>query len=250
MNKVKLFLLIAIVAIMTSCQKEPSASFTSSKTLLKVGESVTFTNTTQDGDSYDWSFGDGQTSTASSPSHTYNAIGTYTVSMTAYSKNGKKKDVATATLTVIQTTDLALTVYIDGSSTTVDDCLIQIFTNQTDWDNYTNVVASGSTDINGNLTITDLQPMVYYIDAYRIGYSGSGYYCNWNLGYITNALVANTVNNYNIYVEYFAKDGGDKKLNIVKIQPVITGNEFDEKNIVSKKRKDNIDLQKGSNLKK
>lgn len=45
---------------------------------------VSFNNVSTNGGSFYWEFGDGSTSTAVSPTHTYNALGTYTVSMIAY----------------------------------------------------------------------------------------------------------------------------------------------------------------------
>jgi PKD repeat protein len=56
----------------------PSASFTYSST----GLTVTFTNESTDGATYNWSFGDGGTSTSADPSHTYAVAGTYTVTVT------------------------------------------------------------------------------------------------------------------------------------------------------------------------
>ncbi|MCJ8301757.1 immune inhibitor A domain-containing protein [Shewanella sp.] len=59
----------------------PVAGFTFSSSDL----SVTFTDTTTGGEgamTYSWDFGDSQTSTAQSPSHTYASAGTYTVMMT------------------------------------------------------------------------------------------------------------------------------------------------------------------------
>ncbi len=56
----------------------PSASFTYTST----GLTVIFTNTSTDGASYSWSFGDGGTSTTMNPSHTYAVPGSYTVTLT------------------------------------------------------------------------------------------------------------------------------------------------------------------------
>lgn len=56
----------------------PEASFTYSAS----GLTVTFTNTSTDGASYSWSFGDAGTSTTINPSHTYAVTGMYTVSLT------------------------------------------------------------------------------------------------------------------------------------------------------------------------
>src|SRR5206468_6998016 len=60
----------------------PTAAFTSSCTAL----TCSFTSTSSDPDgsiaAYSWTFGDGATSTAQNPSHTYAAGGTYTVTLT------------------------------------------------------------------------------------------------------------------------------------------------------------------------
>src|SRR5262249_4887119 len=44
---------------------------------------VNFTNSSVNATAYLWNFGDGTTSTAANPSHTYNNLGTYTVKMVA-----------------------------------------------------------------------------------------------------------------------------------------------------------------------
>ncbi|MDP2386783.1 MAG: PKD domain-containing protein [Bacteroidota bacterium] len=56
-----------------------TASFTNSN----VGQTFTFTNTTTNGVSYLWDFGDGTTSTLANPTHTYPNGGTYNVCLTA-----------------------------------------------------------------------------------------------------------------------------------------------------------------------
>ncbi len=48
------------------------------------GLTAQFTNTSQDADTYQWNFGDGQTSSAVTPQHTYAAPGVYTVTLTAF----------------------------------------------------------------------------------------------------------------------------------------------------------------------
>lgn len=44
---------------------------------------VSFTNSSQNGGSFTWDFGDGSTSTSTNPSHTYNTYGNYTVKLIA-----------------------------------------------------------------------------------------------------------------------------------------------------------------------
>lgn len=73
----------------------PSASFTSEIDFLDV----TFTNTSVNGVSYLWDFGDGGTSTEENPSYSYSAGGTYTVTLTATSETDDT-DTTTADITV------------------------------------------------------------------------------------------------------------------------------------------------------
>lgn len=99
-------LIVGIILIgFTSCQKEPDASFTASKTSVVTGEVITFTNTSKDGDVYKWKFGDGVTSVLANPTHSYENAGTYNVEMTAY--NGKKSDNATASITVTKANEIS-----------------------------------------------------------------------------------------------------------------------------------------------
>jgi len=72
----------------TTPNNPPTANFTHSCTDL----SCSFTDTSTDSDgtivSRSWNFGDGTTSTATNPSHTYAAGGTYTVALTVTDNNG------------------------------------------------------------------------------------------------------------------------------------------------------------------
>ncbi len=60
----------------------PLANFSSSCTVLTCDFTDASTDTDGSVDSWDWAFGDGNTSTAQNPSHTYAANGTYTVVLT------------------------------------------------------------------------------------------------------------------------------------------------------------------------
>jgi len=60
---------------------KPAASFYASPTYPCIGSVVSFSNTSAGIVSSYWMFGDGGTSTATSPTHIYNAAGAYTVSL-------------------------------------------------------------------------------------------------------------------------------------------------------------------------
>lgn len=79
----------------------PDASFNASPQALPQTETTTqFHNHSVNGDSYSWTFGDGENSTAENPEHTFPQVpGNYPVTLTVTSSNGCT-DVATLIITV------------------------------------------------------------------------------------------------------------------------------------------------------
>jgi PKD repeat protein len=100
MKKILCLLLIFATLFIVSCQKQPKASFDVAGSNFKTGESVNFTNTSEDAASYEWDFGDGAKSTDKSPSHSYATQGSYLVTLTAFSKNEKKKSSASNSVSI------------------------------------------------------------------------------------------------------------------------------------------------------
>jgi PKD repeat protein len=66
-----------------------TASYTTSADTIYLNGlgMVTFTNTSANSDAWLWDFGDGTTSTLQNPTHVYDVIGTYTVTLTSYNHN-------------------------------------------------------------------------------------------------------------------------------------------------------------------
>ncbi|CAH9062505.1 hypothetical protein PSECIP111951_03645 [Pseudoalteromonas holothuriae] len=62
------------------------------------GKDVKFSNSSKDARSYAWQFGDGGSSTVTSPSHTYASAGTYQVTLTA--SDGNKSNSVTKSITI------------------------------------------------------------------------------------------------------------------------------------------------------
>ena len=81
----------SIIILLTYSCTEVEADFTYSPEQPKAGEKVTFTNTSTNGDKWEWSFGDGETVTVENPVHTYKKSGTFTVRLRV---NGQEKHTA------------------------------------------------------------------------------------------------------------------------------------------------------------
>jgi len=104
MKKVSLLITAVTIVVLSSCTKQPTASFTVSNSGdIEIGDEVDFSNSSTDAKSYSWSFGDGETSTSTSPSHEYTSSGTFIVSLTA---NNKKKTDSYSQSVTIESCDL------------------------------------------------------------------------------------------------------------------------------------------------
>lgn len=76
-----------------------TAAFTPSNDTLCLGQSVTFANNSTNALTYNWNFGDGNTSTNTTPSHTYGTTGTFTVTLVSQNPGGCN-DTTTQTIVV------------------------------------------------------------------------------------------------------------------------------------------------------
>ena len=87
------FLFFILLLAGTGCYKNkpvPSADFSWTDTSDSLHpHQVTFVNRSQNSSSYDWTFGDTQSSTGTSPVHLYPDSGDYDVLLKAYSDDSK-----------------------------------------------------------------------------------------------------------------------------------------------------------------
>jgi PKD repeat protein len=86
-----------------SCKKSqsaPTAAFSFSPNPGKAGQSVQFNYTGNGASSYSWTFGDSSPSAiVENPNHTYNAAGTYNVTLTVSNSTGSASTSQTVTIT-------------------------------------------------------------------------------------------------------------------------------------------------------
>jgi PKD repeat protein len=115
-------LLLAIAMQLGSCRKEvvyPDVLASYTFVIDSVDfRKVTFTNTSQNFSALSWNFGDGSAPSAEiNPVHTYANLGTYTVSLTATSLDGKVTDIFTKDV-VIADPNVMLTKLVGETSKT------------------------------------------------------------------------------------------------------------------------------------
>lgn len=79
---------VATVSGVVHVRTRPSASFTMDPATGCEPVDVTYTNTTVGGLFYQWNFGDGNSSVASNPTHTFTESGTYTTQLIVQGANG------------------------------------------------------------------------------------------------------------------------------------------------------------------
>lgn len=95
------FIFFLSMATIAGCQKQPSACFDADKTIANVNENISFTSScSKDSHHCEWNFGDGKTSTDENPTHAFSTSGTYKVSFMTMSKNDKKMDQISKTITI------------------------------------------------------------------------------------------------------------------------------------------------------
>lgn len=97
MKKFQTILMISMFSILLiACNKDndeqaepiPEANFLQDRNYVEKGELVTFTNTSTNAVEYEWNFGNGESSTLSNPTISYEESGNYTVKLIAFNSDG------------------------------------------------------------------------------------------------------------------------------------------------------------------
>lgn len=179
--------------ISVSVNLAPIATFSTSKT----GNNVTFTNTSTNATSYLWNFGNGQTSTQTSPSHTYSTNGNFNACLTANksgcnsSSNCQLVSIGSGPNMATQPTFSKL--FNDTSSThqfwtSADFIQSPIDSGYVVIGNYQNPITTQNTlqyfklDKNGNILWVRELPANYDAGGYQIIKSKNGYLISFSYG--------------------------------------------------------------------
>lgn len=164
----KILILGVITAIFLSgCEVNPYADFAVKNRAVQPQDIVYFSNLSEHSVSFDWDFGDGTFSNTFSPSHVYTKEGTYTVTLTAVSKDGNVDRVSIAL--EVYYTELEIEVAEWNEFETiefiVENARVRIYLSYNDWFDQRNYVASGYTNAYGIVSFIGLDARSFYIDV-------------------------------------------------------------------------------------
>ena len=190
LQPVSAFILVLLATF--SCQKLPDPGFNYIPSEdLEAGDSIVFINSSAHAESYKWEFGDGGTSTRESPVHIYEQSGIFSVKLAAFNDAGEES--TSQSITILEPTILGFYVYDSTGNQPLQDAEVWVYDNETEWENRDDPLLTGTTDEEGLVIFTNVEPTVYHIWVIREESDGF-----WRAGGYTSSVVRSEVNLYNV----------------------------------------------------
>lgn len=202
---------LALISLISSCNKAPETDFTYEPTdNPEAGMPISFTNTTENGSSFDWTFGDGGFSSVENPVHIFESAGEYNVKLTATNDAGEQAK--TKILTITEPTNLSFYIF-DSDTNLLTGADVWLYDNEADWDDFEEPLEAMLTDNEGKVVFSNLKPMVYYIWAIKEDTGGL-----WISGGWTPAIAQNENNIFDVPCVWLPDDA--KKSTRPRVEPV------------------------------
>ena len=201
-----IFLTAIAAALLTSCNILPESSFYTDKVSAEVGQDIYFTNSSNNAVEFEWDFGYGTWTDEWNPAHSWNATGTFTVELKAYSDNGLV-DRSYQDIEVYSPTMLEIEVLEYYDKYPVSGASVILYPTLADWDNETNPISEGFTNASGKVIFTHLAPKAYYVDVWQKNHN------NYTLrdedvDFICTGIISgNELNQFIAYVDYTGSKG-------------------------------------------
>ena len=194
---------ITVLLFTFSCKKLPDPAFRyEPMENPEAGETIRFTNETDNASSFSWDFGDGGSSTLTNPEHIFQAAGIYGVKLSAHNEDGEESVIESVTIN--EPTVLGFTVYDSSGTNVLAGADVWIYDNEYDLENLNDPLFEDITDNNGDVLFWNLEPMVYYFLAFKESAGGM-----WLFAYSTPVLDQNQENLFYFMCQWFpdAKKG-------------------------------------------
>ena len=172
-----LLLIVSAALVFCSCEKKPEPEMNFNISSPVINEPVIFKDLSKDGDSRVWDFGDGVMQYDAEITYKFKSIGETTVTLTSYSKSGKKSKSVSQAFNVGDDCSFLLSVFDDRTGETVRNAEVEIYYSPTDSDSKPFQVLV--TDQEGKLRVKGLHPNSQYIIKCRKSVEG-GYISNIN----------------------------------------------------------------------
>lgn len=189
--------IILFFFIIISCKNLPEPGFSYTPTdNPEAGETIQFTNESDNATSYGWDFGDGGASAQENPSYIYNGAGIYGVKLSAFNKDGEESIIES--VTIYEPTNLNFYIYDSTFSTFLPNADVLIYDNTFDYENLNDPQFAEMTDSEGFVVFVNMEPIVYYVIIIKL--ESDGY---WLAGGSTDALEQNIDNNYEVACSWF-----------------------------------------------
>ncbi len=169
-----------------------------------VGEQVEFLNNSIDAIDFLWDFDDGYTSEVESPLYSYDAPGTYYVSLTAYGY-GQMQHTYKKKLTVYEGADspLRITVLEYYDEYPVEGASVILYEDLADWGTQTYVGEEFTTPL-GKCVFENLDYQRYYVDVWEKDHDNY-MLKNEDLGFVeTQVLEPGYIHDFIAYVDYYS----------------------------------------------
>ncbi len=210
-------IIFASVLLLTNCKNPPEPSFTYAPAdNPEAGDTIRFTNTTVEAQSYEWDLGNGSVSSEENPYTIYESTGSKEVMLTATNEAGSAS--VTESVTINDPTLLGFFVYSDTTLTTeIPGCEIWLYDNESDFNMQTAPQLFEFTDDEGFILFANMEPQIYYVIAYK---EVSGGY--WAAGGFTQSLSQNMAQAYNIVCTFTPDETNKKRLYFQQLPGRIT----------------------------
>jgi len=197
LQKTPLPLTLAIaLLLLTNCKKPPEPDFSFSPAdNPEAGDTIKFSNLTEEAQSYSWDFGNGSVSSDEHPFTFYETTGNKEVTLTATNEAGSAS--VSKTIMINDPTILGFFVYSDTLGTVLPGCEIWVYDNEYDYNQFNVPQFLETTDSEGIAVFMNLEPQIYYIIAYKEETNGA-----WIAGGNTQPLTQNEIVVYDVVCQF------------------------------------------------
>ena len=183
--------------LLLSCKRLPEPDFSwGPEDNPEAGAVIWFANRTPEASFYEWHFGDGVRSDLENPTHIFDEPGNYHVELSAYNDAGSQTRIRT--ITINDPTVLAFTITDSTGTIPLTGAELRVYDNQDAWDQINEPLLLAYANSEGKVEFSNLDPIVYYIWAFRDEADGF-----WISGGYTPALTLNQVNSFLVSCQWF-----------------------------------------------